>query len=203
MFFQLNGLTKIVFIAVLLLLKFTFLMAQTDSLNKQISVGIWPAYANYPFLYLEYKKNFNKRFFYNISIEGYYIFNDKEHKAHDYRKYQIATASSLGAYYKFFKICKFSVAAQLTLFLAKQKGAYPTYSYNRARQGLFLGPEFTLDVKVFRIKTAEITVFAKIHSGYGIMHEKYHTTFQTIINTNEKYDEWYGSSFIGLSYRFR
>lgn len=114
---------------------------QSDSIRHQVSIGVWPQYNYEPYLnYFDFKTYFKKRAFYSFSIQGFYT-NDIDGKhVEDYYRYDIATSASLGVYYNFFKVCRFSMAAQLTGFFARQKGTdqnlNETYDYGRSREGV-------------------------------------------------------------------
>ncbi len=169
---------------------------QSDSIRHQIGVGIWPIYYKYPFLSVEYKTFFKKRAFYHFNIEAFYYPFKKTNNSTGYR-FDIAASSGVGLKYDFFKICRFNMAAQLTGFFARESG--------RSREGLFIGPELGLEFRAVKLKSSELSLFYKIHSGFGFMHEKlndyeYDPRFE--IDPDKFYPEWLGSIMVGINYRF-
>jgi len=180
---------------------------QSDSIRHQISIGVWPQYINEPFINFDFKTYFKKRTFYSFSIEGFYTNEIDGRHVPDYYRYDIATSASLGVHFNFFKVCRFGMAAQLTGFFARQKGTMQNinepYDYGRSREGVFIGPEFSLEIRTVRFKSSEIAIFSKTHSGFGRMHEKLYSYGQSNpFNTNEKYNDWVGSIAVGISYRY-
>ena len=169
---------------------------QADSIRHQIGVGIWPMYYKYPFLSVEYKTFFKKRAFYHFNVEAFYYPFKKTNNSTGYR-FDIAASSGVGLKYDFFKICRFNMAAQLTGFFARESG--------RSREGLFIGPELGLEFRAVKLKSSELSLFYKIHSGFGFMHEKlndyeYDPRFE--IDRDKFYPEWLGSIMVGINYRF-
>jgi hypothetical protein len=89
------------------------------------------------------------------------------------------------------------MAAQVTGFFARESG--------RSREGLFIGPELGLELRAARFKSNELSIFYKIHSGFGFMHEKlynYNSDPRFEEDTDKIYPKGLGSIMVGINYRF-
>ncbi len=88
------------------------------------------------------------------------------------------------------------MAGQLTDYRAKQ--------HDRAREGLFIGPELGLEFRAVKLKSNELSIFYKIHSGFGFMHEKlndYEYNPRFTVDPDKIYPESLGSIMVGINYR--
>jgi hypothetical protein len=190
-----QGVLKLFAILFLVMNSFS-VYGQADSIRHQIGVGIWPMYYKYPFLSVEYKTFFKKRAFYHFNVEAFYYTFKKTNNSTGYR-FDIAASSGVGLKYDFFKICRFNMAAQVTGFFARESG--------RSREGLFIGPELGLQLRAARFKSNELSIFYKIHSGFGFMHEKlynYNSDPRFEEDTDKIYPKGLGSIMVGINYRF-
>lgn len=206
---RLIGLSRYCFMLLLIgLLQSGSIQGQTDSLRHQIGIGNWPSQqSNAVFLSIDFKTGFGKRAFYGFGIEGFYTEKIAGKKSNDYFRYDIASYASLGVYYNFFRIARFRMAAQLTGFFAREKGTNKTlnnsYKFKSAREGIFIGPEFSLELRLFRFPSGAVTIFSKIHSGFGFMHRNvFNATPPFASQSDDIYTEAYGSVMVGLGYRF-
>ena len=185
----------------ILFLQPVFVLAQDKPIIRhQLSLGFLAFDYSPAFITLEYKTYFKEKY-YAFGIEGTFeTFDDNLYYKNAY-SYQFAPWLSVGINYKFFKICRFNMGLQLTGYFRGSKSISQTTQLERkqTREGIFLGPEFSLEVKVINIKTKELLIFSKIHTGYGFIHEKYKNL---PIPRNETYDDLYGSLAVGAGFRF-
>ena len=178
---------------------------QNPDLKHQVSVGIWPEYAEYPYLNLDYKHFYKPRKFFGIGLEGYLNnFSLNVPDSIDYKYYKLIPSVFFGKQWPFFKILRFGLSARVSGFFDRNEAEYPTKptTYYR-RNGIFLGPELRLDVVPFKKPGIEILIFGKIHSGFGWMSEdnKYYSKSE-IVRDTEVYRETIGTLSVGIGVIF-
>lgn len=184
------------------ILKTNSAYSQSDTIRHQIGIGVWPGNDEYPYLNMDFRTYFKKKAFYNFSIGGFY----QNYGDGDYQL-DLTTSASVGLYFNFFKICRFNMAAQFTVFFARQRSINQNstglYEADRNREGVFIGPEFSLEIRALRFKASEIAIFSKIYSSIGIMHERITNDSPLYqYSSDETYKEGFGFIAVGLSYRF-
>lgn len=197
---------RIVFLFIIIIfLNSKMLKAQSDSIRHQIGLGTSFA-SGLPYLSLAYKKFLGKRYYIDITAEGFTEQNNSV--SFNNKRSELMGAISIGLFSNFLKICRinFGVAMLASSYKYYHKSYNVPNSPFEIKEhdaGLFFGAASTLEVKVVRFRTSEIALFSRMQIGYGNSLER-SNIFESG-TTNQYYDNdrnHEGSLTVGVNYRF-